>query len=327
MANLERALNRTERLFNIILLLQQRPSLTSRDLADHFGVSRRTIFRDLRSLADSGIPLTYGDQGGYEILDGYQIPPLMFSAREAATLLIGVEFMKLQSDSSLRVDAEKVEMKISEVLPGAIRDYVHRLRQRIVLDPYWSHQRPAEDDGEEGRWYMLSEAVAEQRSVIMQYRVASRNELTKRKVNPLALVYYTDHWNLIAFDHLRSALRTFRLDHIEKMTVSSERFEPPAGFDLAEYLLEKGAQVDSELIRLSFDAETYRYARSSIPAMLESEKESADGSRVEITFRFENGYYLARWLLRFGADVRVVEPESLRRRRDDEARAMLEHAQ
>jgi predicted DNA-binding transcriptional regulator YafY len=94
----------------------------------------------------------------------------------------------------------------------------------------------------------MSEAVAEQRSVVMQYRVASRDELTRRKVDPLALVYYTDHWNLIAFDHLRSALRTFRLDHIESMTVTSERFEPPADFDLGEYLREKGAPVHSELI-------------------------------------------------------------------------------
>jgi predicted DNA-binding transcriptional regulator YafY len=327
MANLERALNRTERLFNILLLLQQRPSLTSADLADHFNVSRRTIFRDLRSLADSGIPLTYGDHGGYEILDGYQIPPLMFSAREAATLLIGVEFMKLQTDSSLRVDAEKVEMKITEVLPAPIRDYVHRLRQRIVLDPYWAHRKPSDAEGEDGRWYRMSEAVAEQRCVVMQYRVASRNELTRRKVDPLALVYYTDHWNLIAFDHLRSALRTFRLDHIESMSVSSERFEPPGDFDLNEYLREKGAPVHSELIRLSFDARAYRYARSSIPAMVETETDSEDGSRVEVAFRFENGYYLARWLLRFGSDVRVIEPDSLRQRLAAEAQAIVAGAQ
>ena len=100
MSNRERTLNRTERLFALILLLQNRPSLTSRDLAEHFMVSRRTIFRDLRALSESGVPLTYAEKGGYEILEGYHRPPLMLTARQAATLLVGTEFMKLQSDVS-----------------------------------------------------------------------------------------------------------------------------------------------------------------------------------------------------------------------------------
>jgi predicted DNA-binding transcriptional regulator YafY len=327
MANLERALNRTERLFNILLLLQQRPNLTSRDLADHFGVSRRTIFRDLRSLTEAGVPLTYGEQGGYELLEGYQIPPLMFSAREAATLLIGVEFMKLQTDASLRVDAEQVEMKITEVLPAPIRGYVNRLRQRIVLDPYWIHRQPERDEGEGGRWYRISEAVADQRSIFMEYRVASREEVTKRKVDPLALVYYTDHWNLIAFDHLRKALRTFRLDHIEVMQVLPERFETPDGFDLATYLTEKGAPIHTEPISLAFSAKSYRLARGDIPALIESEEPSQDGSEMLVRFRFENLDYLARWLLRFGDAVRVVEPEDLKARLRSEAEAIVRRAQ
>jgi predicted DNA-binding transcriptional regulator YafY len=322
MANLERALNRTERLFNIILLLQQRPSMSSRDLAEHFDVSRRTIFRDLRSLADSGIPLTYADEGGYEILDGYQIPPLMFSAQEAATLLIGVEFMKLQSDASLRVDAEAVEMKITEVLPAPIKDFVTRLRQRIVLDPYWIHRQDMQE-GEEGRWYRISEAVAEQRAMVMDYRVASRDELTKRKVNPLALVYYTDHWNLIAYDHLRKALRTFRLDHIEDMYVLTERFDPPADFDLKEYLREKGAPVDTPPIRIAFEVSSYRFARSHIPAVIEKELKDEKAGEVVVTFRFENLRYLARWLMRFGSDVRVIEPEELRTHVREEATSVI----
>ena len=111
MARADRILNRTERLFALVLLLQTRPSMTSRDLAEHFSVSRRTIFRDLRALGESGVPLTYADGGGYEILEGYQLPPLMLTAREAATLLLGTEFMKLQSDASLAKDADLVAMR------------------------------------------------------------------------------------------------------------------------------------------------------------------------------------------------------------------------
>ncbi|WP_243665235.1 helix-turn-helix transcriptional regulator [Rhodothermus marinus] len=114
----ERTRNRTERLFALILLLQTRPGLTARQLAEHFGVSRRTIFRDLRALSEANVPLTYAEGGGYEILEGYQLPPLMFTAREAATLLIGTAFMKRQPDASLRADATRSRSRSAPCYPG-----------------------------------------------------------------------------------------------------------------------------------------------------------------------------------------------------------------
>ncbi len=299
---------RTERLFATILLLQNRPNMTSRDLAEHFGVSRRTVFRDLRALSDSGVPLTYSEGGGYEILEGYQLPPLMLTAREAATLIVGTEFMKLQSDASMREDADAVSLKIRSVLPREIREYIDQLSDNTVLDPYWVHAVRTEG-AESGKWYKLSEAAARSRKVIMEYFVDSRQELTQRRVDPLGLVYYTDHWNLIAFDHLREEIRNFRLDRIEEMFVLSEGFDRPEGFDLQAYLEEDGQQTSSIQVILSFDATAYVRARASIPARVEKETRVKD--RVEVTFHFGNQNYLASWLLRFGGTVRVLEPKEL----------------
>lgn len=299
---------RTERLFATILLLQNRPNMTSRDLAEHFGVSRRTIFRDLRALSESGVPLTYSEGGGYEILEGYQLPPLMLTAREAATLLVGTEFMRLQSDASLREDAGEVSLKIRSVLPREIREYVDRLSENTVLDPYWSHAVQSEGQ-ESGKWFKLSEAVARSRKVIMEYFVESRGELTQRRVDPLGLVYYTDHWNLIAFDHLRDEIRNFRLDRIEEMFVLTEKFERPEGFDLQTYLEGEGRSSDPFRVRLSFAEAIYPRIRSQIPARIDEESEQQ--GRVEVAFTFENMDYLAGWLLRFGADAKVLEPDVL----------------
>ncbi|MEM1094654.1 MAG: YafY family protein [Bacteroidota bacterium] len=312
MGNQERTLNRTERLFATILLLQNRPNMTSRDLSDHFGVSRRTIFRDLRALSESGVPLTYADGGGYEILEGYQLPPLMLSAREAATLLIGTEFMKLQPDASLRKDADHVSMKIQSVLPKGVQAFVESLRQSTVLDPYWLHAVQAAEDGEDGTWYKLSEAISHQRSVLMEYYVKSRDEVTKRTVNPLGLVYYTDHWNLIAYDQLREDIRNFRLDAIQMMYVLSERFEKPADFDLATHLKERGSNAQNHRVVVWFARQAYRRARRTIPAKIEAERPTDDGT--EVTFYFENLDYVANWLLRYGTQSVVLEPDSLRDR-------------
>lgn len=309
MSNKDRFLNRTERLFATILLLQNRPSMSSKDLAEHFGVSRRTVFRDLRALSESGVPLTYAETGGYEILDGYQLPPLMLTAREAATLLTGTRFMTLQPDASLREDADQVALKILSVLPKEIREYMENLQERTVLDPYWLNAvHSGEED--EGRWYEISEAVTRRRSILMEYYVQSRDELTRRTVDPLGLVYYYDHWNLIGFDHLRKDIRNFRLDYIRSLRVLNEVFDPPESFDLAEHLRERGESVSNERIRVRFSPRIYRWARRGIPAQIEEEKETPDGT--EVTFYFENIDYVGRWLLRFGEQALVLEPQRLK---------------
>ena len=317
--NEEKTLNRTERLFAEVLLLQNRPNMTSRDLAEHFGVSRRTIFRDLRALGEAGVPLTYAEDGGYEILEGYQLPPLMLTAQEAATLLIGTEFTKLQPDPSLRQDADEVALKIRSVLPDEVRDYIDTLQERTVLDPYWLHSTPEPHGSDaEGRWYQLSKAAAQQFSVAMTYYVPSRDEETKRTVDPLGLVYYTDRWNLIAYDHLRDDIRNFRLDRIRAMHVTMNRFEPPEGFDLEEHLEARARNREHHRITIRFDDQAYRRARRYIPATVEEERPVDDG--VEATFFFENLDYIAQWLLRYGTRATVVEPNALR----DKVRAQAE---
>jgi predicted DNA-binding transcriptional regulator YafY len=323
MSHAERTLNKTERLFALVLLLQNRPNLTSKDLADHFGVSRRTIFRDLRTLSESGVPLTYAEGGGYEILEGYQLPPLMFTAREAATLLMGTAFTKLQPDASLREDADEVALKIRSVLPQPVQDYIDRLQERTVIAPYVRNLDPGGEHDEQGRWYDLSEAVAQQRSVWMEYYVSSRDELTKRKVDPLGLVYYSDSWNLIAYDHLRKDVRNFRLDRIRKMRVMTDTFRRPDDFDLQAYIREKASNPQNERIVLRFNHRAYRWAKRSIPAEVEALKEADDA--VEVTFYFENLDYLARWLLRYGTDVAVLEPAELRDNLRQRAEVLAEH--
>ncbi|MDT0630327.1 helix-turn-helix transcriptional regulator [Rubrivirga litoralis] len=323
MARSDRSLNKTERLFALVLLLQNRPNLSSRDLAEHFGVSRRTIFRDLRTLGESGVPLTYAEDGGYEILEGYQLPPLMLSAREAATLLVGTAFTTLQPDASLRADADAVAMKIRSVLPEPVREYIEQLQERTVLAPFNETQdRGGAADEEQGLWFELSEAIARQRKVKMTYYVASRDEETVREVDPLGLVYYSDHWNLIGYDHLRDDIRNFRLDQIRKLRTRFDRFEPPAGFDLKEHLRERGTSPDNQRITVRFRDRAWRWARRQVPA--DVEQELPDGEWTRVTFEFENLSYVAKWLLRYGTDAEAVEPAALRAEVAEQARAVAE---
>lgn len=319
----ERSLNKTERLFALVLLLQNRPNMTSQDLADHFGVSRRTVFRDLRTLSESGVPLTYADEGGYEILEGYQLPPLMLTAREAATILVGSAFLRLQSDFSLRADADQVAMKIRSVLPDNLREYIDKLQERTIVAPYLNDQlepTPAETDS---RWYDLSEAVANRRTLWMEYFVESRNELTRRKIDPLGLVYYSETWNVIAYDHLRKAVRNFRLDRIRRMKTLMDTFTPPEDFDLQTYIRSKSNTDGWEEIVLVFNDYAYTRARKYIPSSV-LDKEEQDGT-VRVRFLFERLEYLAVWLLGHGPDVIIEKPAQLREMVANLARSTADH--
>jgi predicted DNA-binding transcriptional regulator YafY len=153
--------------------------------------------------------------------------------------------------------------------------------------------------------------VARRRSTMMEYYVPSRDEVTRRTVDPLGLVYYSDHWNLIAHDHLRKDIRNFRLDNIRWMRVLSEQFEAPKDFDLQAHLEERGQSLTNRRIVVRFEPKAYRWARRSVPAQVEEERELEDG-RIEATFYFENLPYVARWLLRYGGNAEVVEPSELR---------------
>jgi predicted DNA-binding transcriptional regulator YafY len=162
----------------------------------------------------------------------------------------------------------------------------------------------------------------------MTYYVASRDEETVRLADPLGLVYYSDHWNLIAYDHLRDDIRNFRLDQIKKLRTRFETFEPPVGFDLKEHLRERGTSPTNVRMTVRFRERAWRWARRQVPADVEQElREPASDGRgdwIRVTFEFENPGYVAGWLLRYGTDAEVIEPESLRDAVRNQARSIAE---
>lgn len=308
MSNDERRKKKTERLFDIVTLLQSRSNYTSRDLSERLGVTRRTIFRDLKTLADTGVPITYGDDGGYTILEGYQLSPLMITAREAATVLIGLGFMKLQSDPTLHDVADTVEAKIFNVVPEETKSFIKSLQGNTVLDPYWT-AAVRRDTDRAGWWHQVTEAIANRTSVVIDYYVESRDEVTRRQVDPLGLVYYTDHWNLIGYDHLRKTIRNFRMDRFRGLKVSMSRFVPPADFSLQDYVDRSRMADEKNRVTIQFREKVAHSAMRTIPSRIEETREVGD--MVEVSFFFDSLPFVAQWIRRYGADAVVISPTAL----------------
>lgn len=301
------------------MLQESKKKLTVDELADMFGVSRRTIFRDFNVLSEINVPVTWDQYSGYGILKGYKIPPLMFNSRELATVLVGLNFVKSQVDKMLVEDAKGVELKIKNVLPDELKDFMDSLDDRTVVDPFlhFGHEKK-----EGGNWYLISSAISQKKSMEFKYKSMSDDKINERKIDPYLLVFYRDHWNVIGFSQKRGAIRNFVLDRMEEVKILDQKFEEIDKID-AEGLIFNSNET-GETIELVVDESADRAFRANLPTKIFKENPVSD-KKIKVSIRFNNLDYINEWLLQFGDKVEVKSPEVLIEKRKTILRKMLNH--
>lgn len=251
----------SERRLKLMLLLQKPgEKLTVEEIAKKFGVSRRTIFRDFNALQEINVPVTWDKYAGYGMMKGYKIPPLMFSEKELATIIVGLNFVKTQIDSGLSEDAEGVELKIKNVLPIELKDFMNSLSRKTVIDPFQKYGGIKRDGGD---WYTLSSAISQELRVEFVYESGKREQKI-RKVDPYILVYFEDHWNMIGRSHLRGEERNFRLDRMSEVKILNEKFELKSKIDI-EGLIFRSNESEQKII-VVLDGTAVNRFRANLPA-------------------------------------------------------------
>ena len=210
---------RLSRLVAILTQLQVRRLVTSTKLAEKFGVSTRTIYRDLKALEQAGVPILTEDGKGYTLMEGYKIPPIMFSESQANALILAEQLVLKNKDSSLINDYAEAIDKIKAVLKQTEKDKANLLSLRTKF---------AKLDNYEIKSNILSTlqiAITNFYLVNFEYKNAENNE-SKRTVEPFALLNISEGWLLVAYCRLRKEFRYFRLDRIQKLQVQQEIFTP-----------------------------------------------------------------------------------------------------
>ncbi len=302
----------SERRMKLILLLQQsNKRLTVDDIAERFGISRRTVFRDFNVLSELNVPVTWDEYSGYGIMPGYKIPPLMFTSKELATIMVGLNFVKSQVDKTLVEDAKGVELKIKEVLPKELREFMESLEERTVVDPYLNFGVEKKDGG---NWYLISSAISQNKSIQFQYRSKADEKITDRKIDPYLIVFYRDHWNVIGYSHKRADVRNFVLDRMSEIRILEEKFEASREIDAEALIFRSNERSDKIVVEVSESA-LARF-EANIPAKIFSKnKENANFFKVE--FFFDNLDFINEWLLQFPRDVKIVGPSKLIEKRNE----------
>ena len=223
-------LSRLSRLTAILLRLQAGRLVTAPALAESFSVSVRTIYRDIRTLEQAGVPIATEEGKGYRLLPGYRLPPVMFTEREAAALITAELLVKSARDSSLIADFSAAIAKLKAVLTTGLQEKTERLEAKTGVSKTYLQQGPRSS-------YLADIQQAMVNYTVIEVAYTNRaGECSRRSLEPFA-VFSTrnDEWVVIAYCRLRLAFRTFSLASISELWVSGERFTPHP-MSLAEYL-------------------------------------------------------------------------------------------
>lgn len=219
---------RLARLTAIITQLQSKQIVTARDIAEKHQVSIRTVYRDIRTLESSGIPIISEEGKGYSIMEGYKLPPVMFTEEETQALITAEQLLLKNKDQSLAEHYQSALIKIKSVLKIS-----HQIKTEFLSDRIQIRDNPTLEKTSD-HLIQLQSAIADFKTVKITY-LSLDNFRSERKVEPFAVYTTQGNWILIAFCQLKKDFRAFRLDRIQGLTLTGEKF-PPHSLTLNEYL-------------------------------------------------------------------------------------------
>ncbi|MGH2928196.1 MAG: helix-turn-helix transcriptional regulator, partial [Solirubrobacteraceae bacterium] len=306
---------RASRLLSILLLLQFRGRLSARELADRVEASVRTIHRDIEQLSAAGVPVRAirGSAGGFELLDGWQTHLTGLTAHEAGAILLS-GLGGPGSDLGLGDAMASARLKLLAALPVAQQEDARRVSSRFHLDPVaWFRTGDRLD-------HLAAVAEAVWEAGRLEIRYETWNGPVERRVGALGLVLKAGVWYLVG--SADEGPRTYRLSSILELTATGERFERPAGFDLAGYWAEStrrfeaGVYHGTAVLRITPGA--LSRLRDLSPAMARAAEQAVaveePGGWIRLVIAIESTEIAARQLLALGPDAVVQTPVALRQR-------------
>ncbi|WP_433257337.1 helix-turn-helix transcriptional regulator [Streptosporangium sp. CA-135522] len=295
------------RVLTLLELLQARPGLTGPELAARLEVDERTVRRYAVRLAEIGVPVEAerGRYGGYRLLPGFKLPPLMLTDDEATAVMLGLLAGRRSGLAVGEAATESALAKIQRVLPQALRDRVDAVSETLA------HTRtPAPvNTPKAGPLLALAGAARRGHTVRLAYR-SWRGDSSERDLDPYGIVFHSGRWYVAGFDHASGEMRTFRVDRVASAARTGTAFEVPADFDPVAHVLGSLAAVPYRHEVKVLLATTMEEAARRIPASTATLTETDDGVLVETRAERLDG--MAQMLAGLGWPFTVITPDELR---------------
>ncbi len=222
-------MNRIDRLFGILTLLQSKKFVTGEKIAEKFNISVRSVYRDIKALNEQGIPVSFEPHRGYFIVNGYFLQPVSFSTEEANALLLMESIVSAFADKSIQQHYSTALTKIKSVLRSSQKDSVERLSENIKL------QVPSCFVQNFNYLTSIQQAISSQRILEIGY-TNKQEEVSIRKMEPIGLVFYALSWHLIGWCHNKKDYRDFRVSRILRLLCTDEPFTIQKHISLDDYM-------------------------------------------------------------------------------------------
>ena len=311
-------MNRIDRVSAILIQLQSRRVVKAVDIAERFNISLRTVYRDVKTLEEAGIPII-GEAGvGYSIMDGYRLPPVMFTREEATAFLTAEKFVEKLTDTSTMEHHKSAMYKIKAILKTAEKNLLEDIDSSIEVLKNHSQLHV----NNKGHIQTLLNAIAQKNILTLDYFANHSQEQTKRDIEPIGIFFKDGYWHLIAFCRMRNDYRDFRIDRISKISITSRHFDSKHP-TLKAYIDKTAKEQELELVIIRVDKpmcghlDYQKYYSGFI-------SEKSVGNQMEMTFLTNSLEGFARWYMMFGDRAEIVSPDSLKDRVGEIANSILQ---
>jgi Predicted transcriptional regulator len=302
--NEDHYIKKIDRVTSILTQLQTKSIVRAQDLADKFDVSIRTIYRDIKTLENAGIPI-FGEAGsGYSLVDGYKLPPVMFTKEEVLSFITAEKLMQKFSHESLDSHYNSAMEKVKAVIRNSEKNLVQNIENQIDIYSY----RPENSDNVKNIIPTILESIADKKQLKFHYQNV-KDEASERIIEAVGIFYEVNYWYVMAFCTMRKDFRQFRVDRILKIEKTENPFHQEYG-NVGDY--RKKSKNQKVGVRLLVE-------KKILPFLVNSKKyyglvaEEESDNKMLMTFEtewIEEGF--PRWLITFADFAEIIEPKYLK---------------
>jgi len=299
-------MNRIDRLTGTLLMLQSQRKLSVGSIASHWEISERTVYRDIAALSEAGVPIVFEPEFGYRLMGGYEVPPVIFSEDEALALFLSGEIAEQVADNSLKKSLRSALLKIRSVLPDERRDLLENFKKSLGI---WlrSRQSTVKTDC----LIPIHSAVLQHKCMRIFYDTGGRGEVRERVVEPQGILFYGNHWHLVAFCQFRKDYRDFRMDRMKAWEIMDVCFTRHADFSLDAFVSERDHAENLIEVTVVVNASVAKSFESYLHFDPLEITDLQDGY-VRFTLLTPSIEYCAHWFLGYGDGLRVEHPAELK---------------
>lgn len=316
--------SRVSRIVNILTTLQSGEKYTPAALEKLLGISKRTVFRDLKELQAIGVPCKYHKSGNcYRIDPKFFLPPIDFNLQEALSILMLVHKMRHSLPLPYKNSALLAGMKLENNLPADIRQYCQSSLAKITV----AQEQHSSVRQLDTIYNTIQQSIRKKIMLQIDYASLFENGTIQTVLHPYHLLYKNRAWYVIGFSQLHNSVRTFNLSRIEKISTMDGHFTDNANFDVDEYigrawcLIPEGRLYDIKLLFAPMVAKNVAEVQWHHTQRAEWHN---DGS-VTLTFRVDGLNEISWWVSGYGDQVKIIAPAALRSKVLERARKMLEN--